>query len=106
MVNKPYKPLISRRLLIILSITIMAFSFLTDRPIAGFLILTAMMFLMVTIMMSLSMGCGACWAGFWLSDDKLDCMGRSAYSRDDVMKAQEAQALVDNQIEGIGSLQP
>ena len=101
---KKYKPLISRRLLIALAIIVMAISFLTDRPIAGLLIIIAMVFLAMTIFISISMGCGACWAGFWLSDEKLDCMGRSTeFSRDNVMKAQEAQIMMDKQREKEGS---
>jgi hypothetical protein len=79
--EKKYKPLISRRLLICLAIIVMVGSFFTDHFTAGFLIFLAIMFLAATIFLSMSMGCGACWAGFWLSNEKLDCIGHGDIGR-------------------------
>jgi cation transport ATPase len=79
--EKKYKPLISRRILIGLAIVAMVDSLWTDHTTAFILILIALMLLAGTIMLSMTMGCGACWAGFWLSDEKLECIGHGDIGR-------------------------
>jgi hypothetical protein len=73
MTNKEYKPLISRRLLICLAIIVMIIGLFTDHQTTSVLIMMGIMFLVITIMLSMSMGCGACWASFWLNDQRLNC---------------------------------